>query len=79
MARLKIKLNSAGVRELLKSQEIRNVVETEAAKKARQAGEGYSSEIHVGQKRLYANIFPETRKAVRDNFENNTLEKVIRS
>lgn len=79
MAKVRIKLNSAGVRELLKSPEIRKVVETEAAKKAQQAGEGYSSEVHVGQKRLYANVFPATRKAARDNFENNTLEKVIRS
>lgn len=79
MAKVRIKLNSAGVRELLKSPEIRKVVETEAAKKAQQAGEGYSSEVHVGQKRLYANVFPATRKAARDNYENNTLEKVIRS
>lgn len=77
--KLKFKLNRAGVRELLQSGEMRNVLSSEAARKAQQAGTGYSSSVHVGQRRAYANIYPDTEKAAHDNYENNTLEKVIRS
>lgn len=75
----KFKLNGAGVRELLQSGEMRNILSAEASRKAQRAGSGYSSEVRVGQKRAYANIFPSTKEAAHDNYENNTLEKVIRS
>lgn len=76
--KFKFKLNGAGVRELLQSGAMRNILSAEASRKASQAGTGYSSEVHIGQKRAYANIFPNTKEAVQDNYENNTLEKVIR-
>ena len=79
MANVKIELDEAGIRELLQSDGMRAAVESAVAQKAQQAGEGYSHEVHSGQKRVYANIFPATQKAAHDNYENNTLEKVIRS
>ena len=77
--KFKFKLNGAGVRELLQSGAMRNVLSSEASRKASQAGTGYSSAVHIGQKRAYANVFPDTEEAAHDNYENNTLEKVIRS
>lgn len=76
---VKFKLNSAGVQELLKSGAMKSVLSQNAAKKANAAGEGYASSVHIGQKRAYANVYPETKEAAFDNLENNTLEKVIRS
>lgn len=75
----KVELNGAGVRELLKSGQMQAILRKEAAKKANAAGNGYKSDVHVGQKRSYANIYPGTYEARIDNLENNTLEKVIRS
>lgn len=79
MSKFKFELNQAGVQELMKSPEMKSILEEASSKKAAQAGAGYSSEVHAGQKRLYANIFPATKEAAHDNYENNTLEKVIRS
>lgn len=76
--KFKFELDKGGVRELLKSSEMRSILAEAAAQKASQAGSGYSSEVHEGKKRLYANIFPASKEAAHDNFENNTLEKVIR-
>lgn len=76
---LKFILNKDGVRELLKSGEMADVISGYANKKAQQAGEGYSSAVHAGQNRVYANVYPDTKEARNDNLENNTLEKVIRS
>ena len=76
---IKFELNSAGVQELLKGGPMQGILGSLAAGKASQAGEGYDSDVHVGQKRAYANIFPATKEAAHDNYENNTLEKVIRS
>lgn len=76
---VKFKLNSAGVKELLKSSAMQSILAQNAAKKANAAGEGYASSVHTGQKRAYANVYPATKEAAFDNLENNTLEKVIRS
>lgn len=76
---LKFKLNKKGVRELLRSQEMQNVLEGFADPKVQSAGDGYAAEVHVGKNRAYVNIYPDTKEAYFDNLENNTLEKVIRS
>ncbi len=75
---VKFELNSAGVQELLKSAEMQSILEGKAKEKAGEAGEGYACSVHVGQKRAYANIYPDTKEAYQDNLKNNTLEKVIR-
>lgn len=75
---VKFELNRAGVQELLKSSAMQSILESAAAEKAREAGDGYVSSVHVGRNRAYANINPGTKEAARDNYRNNTLEKVIR-
>ena len=75
----RFELNSNGVRELLQSPEMQGIIGELAAQKAEQAGDGYAYDVNVGQSRAYANIYAETKEAIKDNYENNTLEKVIRS
>lgn len=75
---IKFELNSAGVQELLKSAGVQAAVSEAAAVKAAEAGKGYTYSSHVGARRCYANIYPNTKEAAHDNYENNTLEKVIR-
>ena len=79
MTNVEIKLNSEGVQELLKSDEMQALLSELASSKVEQAGEGYEYSVKVGQRRAYANIYPASKEAYQDNLDNNTLEKVIRS
>ena len=79
MSKVKIELNSDGIKELLKSPEMQSILSQHGADKARQAGAGYESAVHVYKTRAVANVFPNTAEANRDNMENNTLLKVIGS
>ena len=76
---VKFELNRSGVQELLKGAAMQSILGDAAAAKAKEAGDGYVSTVHVGKNRAYANINPGTKEAARDNYKNNTLEKVIRS
>lgn len=74
---VKIKLNSAGIRELLKSPEITAAV-TEVAKGVQsRAGTGYSIDVRSGKKRAIAEVYSGTKKARKDTLENNTLLKAL--
>ena len=78
MSKIKFELNSAGVRELLKSAEMQSILDGYAQEAAVRAGEGYNAETHLGQKRAYANVYAETYEAKRDNMDNNTLLKSLK-
>lgn len=77
MADFKFKLNGAGVRELLQSGEMQSILSEYAASTASRAGDGYASSVHMGQKRAYANVYPDTHDAYTENLENNTLLKAL--
>lgn len=74
---VKFELNKDGVAELMKSAEMKDVLTGYASDKANSAGAGYSYEVKEGKKRAYANIFPADAESAKDNYENNTLLKVI--
>lgn len=78
MSSVRIELNSDGVRELLKSQEIRDVCAEFASKAVSRLGEGYSSTIYTGKNRVNASVYAESVEAKRENLENNTILKAIR-
>ena len=78
MSKMKFVLNKAGVSELLKSPEMQAILSGYASAAANRAGDGYSSEVHIGKKRAYANIFAETYEARQDNLDNNTLLKSLK-
>ena len=77
MSKFELKLNSDGVQALLKGAEMQGILGDIARQKAAACGPGYSSEVHVFQKRAAAHVFPETSDASRDNYYNNTLLKVV--
>lgn len=54
MADVEIKLNRAGIRELLKSEEIANVCEKQAARMTRATGVKYVPDVYVGRNRVNA-------------------------
>lgn len=78
------KLESAGVREVLKSAEIQSQL-TEYANQVKQIANGgsgfggYDSDIYVGKNRANASVFALQQRAIKDNLENNTLLKALGS
>ena len=78
MANMKFKLNSGGVRELLKSQEMQSVLIEKATGIKNRCGEGYTQDVYVGKNRANAMVKAETYQAKRDNLKNNTILKAVR-
>ena len=73
MSKVKIELNSAGIRELLRSEEMQALLGERAEEIAGRCGAGYSSDIYLTGGRAVASAFAESPEASRDNLENNTL------
>lgn len=74
---MEFKLNSAGVRELMQSGEMQEVLSAAAARVASSAGEGYAADVQVGKNRASARISAVTAEARRENLRNNTLLKAL--
>lgn len=77
MSKVKVELNRAGVRELLRSGEIMAVLSAEANSRASSLGPGYGVNTYVGKNRCNAEISAETAEARRENLKNNTLLRTI--
>ena len=76
MSDFKFTLNRDGVRELMQSQEMQDVLVEFAGQVAERAGDGYS--VYVGTNRANVSVRTETEEAMADNLDHNTLEKAIR-
>lgn len=73
----KIELNSAGIQEILKSAGVSGLCKEHADRIAAKCGDGYESDLVIGQKRAVAGVRAVTRKARRDNAKHNTLLKAV--
>lgn len=78
MGNVKIKLNKAGVRELLKSDEMMQICKDHAYSAQSKLGDGYKVTYHKGKRRVNASICADSTEARRDNIENNTILKALR-
>lgn len=79
MSKVKFKLNGAGVRQLLKSSEMRAIVQRHASATANAAGPGYASGVFDAGSRVVGKAYADTWEAKRSNAKNNTLLKALRS
>lgn len=77
-AKVRIELNSDGVRELLRSPEMAAICREHAKAIAQRAGDGYAVTTYTGATRVNASVMTETAEAVRENLKNNTLLKAVR-
>lgn len=77
MSKVKVELNSAGVRELLKSPEVMQACKEQADKVAQRAGDGYKVEQRSYPERTGYAVVAGTPEAKRDNLKNNTLQKAL--
>lgn len=76
--KVKVDLNRKEVNHLLNCKPITNVLEELAQTIANTAGEGYEAGfVWYGKKRPNVTVRPVTKKAYKDNLENNTLVKSI--
>lgn len=75
----KIKLNEAGIVQMLKSPEISAAVDAVASAKAAALGDGYTINSRAGKKRWNARIVAESPDAIQENLEKNTLVKAVSS
>ena len=79
MSKVRIKLNTKGVGELLKGQDMQNALsEIAEGIKQRAGGDGYEVSNFVGRKRANASVVATTQKAIIANNENNTILKSLR-
>lgn len=77
MSKVRIELNSAGIRELLLSDEVESLCESKANEVMARAGDGYEVTTYKGKNRANASVHVATDKAYRDNLKNNTLLKAL--
>lgn len=73
----KFKLDRAGVRKLMKSEEMLNCVKSYAEDAVHSLGEGYEVNTRRGKTRVNAEIKPVSYEARRDNLQNNTILKAV--
>ena len=71
----RFELNSAGVRELLKSPGIQNALVAHASAVKNRAGDGY--DVFVGSTRANVSVRTVSESAAKDNLRNNTLLKAM--
>ena len=75
--KLKFKLNGAGVRELLQSPEMVNVLTGYADQVAEKAGDGF--DVYIGKNRANVSVVASTPEAESKNYKENTLLKALGS
>ena len=72
-SKIRVKLNKAGVRELLKSSEMQTICMEHAHRIQQTAGIDYEAGERAG-----AAVYPANDKGYYDNLKNNTLLKAVR-
>lgn len=77
MTKVKVKLNRKGVRELLKSDELRNVCAQRAQNAMAHLGPGYETNTYIGKTRANAGIRAKTRQARSDALKNGSIWKAV--
>lgn len=77
--KFKFELNLKGLNELMKSPEMQTVLEQAGQTVAANAGSDYATDTHVADFVAITNVYPTSREAAKDNYENNTLLKATGS
>lgn len=75
---VKIELNSQGVAELLKSPEMRGIIQELSDDCLARCGAGYKADVRTGSKRVFGTVITDSTDARIDNSKNNTLLKSMK-
>lgn len=79
MGNVKFELNMAGLNELMKSPEMESALESAGAAVASAAGPDYGHRVHQATFVAICNVYPDSKKAARENYKDNTLLKALGS
>ena len=75
---VRIEINDAELRKILKSDAMKAMLVKQANRVVGRAGTGYDADPpHESEYRAIVNVFPATSAAKRDNLKNNTLLKAM--
>lgn len=74
---VKVKMNSAGSRALLKSSDVQDDLKARAEAVARRAGAGFVADVTVGRTRALASVSAETEAAKRAEATDRVLLKAL--
>ena len=81
MGNVKVKLNLPGLRAVMKSAGVQDHLDKVGADVAGTAsamsGEAYGHRVHTADYLAIVNIYPDSKEAAHDNYENNTLLKAM--
>lgn len=77
MAKVKFVLNRAGVRDLLRSDEMMSVCQSLATRAQASLGDGYEVTTLVGRNRVNAEIAAISYQARKENSETNSILKAL--
>ena len=78
-SKFRFELNSKGVRDLLRSDEMKSGLRRYAQRVKAAAGDGNEISEYTGASRANVSVYASTRKAKKDNLQNNTLLKALGS
>lgn len=77
MSKLKIELNSSGIRELLRSAEIQGELQRQAEKFRARLGDKFETDAYIGQGRANVSVFTTDPDAIRENEQTNSILKEL--
>lgn len=79
MANVKFELDLKGLNEVMKSSEMQSALMEAGQAVASAAGSDYEAEVHTASFVAISNVYPASKDAAKDNYENNTLLKAAQS
>lgn len=77
MARVTVKMSSAGARQLMNSAEVQQLLLEHARDVAARAGEGFDSDVQPGRNRAHAMVKSTDYESMRRQATDNVLLKAI--
>lgn len=78
MSKVCIELNSAGVRKLLKSDEMKAGLNRIAFSAQNRLGDGYEATYYTAKTRAVAKVTAASPKAIRENEQTNSILKALK-
>lgn len=78
MSKVTVKLNSAGVRKLLKSDEMKAGLNKIAFSAQSRLGDGYEATYYTEKTRVVAKVTAVSPKAIRENEQTNSILKALK-
>ena len=77
--KIEVKVDIKGLNEHMKSSEMQAHLKSAGDAVARSAGADYGSSVHVASFVAIANVYPNSKRAAKENYESNTLLKAVSS